>query len=464
MGGPADQRGAQDAEHRVAADRGPATAEHPEVEGLLRSALVRHAAAVQPNRGGGSGDIDELTVRISRRNRSRHRRLVAGVVAALVLGALGGFLGGSAAAERGPAPSGGVPASALRGLNGAVPGAGHLHPGAGGVYGGTGSAGASGAVVAPCPSEVTAPSGATGNLSHMPLRSSGSPPPTVRLFVRTAPSGVTVRAYERSGAEPFLCSSGASSGGGVSSGGVSGSSGVAGSSGVTGSSSNAGSSTGRSGVTSPAVCTVAMGCGACRPGGAQSGGAPTGSPPPIYPTPAPVPGGASGYPYSGMVTVEMSNAAAVGEGVMSVYSWSSAGSAPRVLSVASGVFGATEGMPVAWAAVEVSGAVSSVRVRFADGAVDQMQPVDHVAVLVGRWSGAGSGANGLSPVNGTVQLLDTAGKVVGARSLAFTPQSGTPSGVSTGPVVVCPLQTVRPPLTSHPALPTGSIPGVRAGS
>lgn len=155
-----------------------------------------------------------------------------------------------------------------------------------------------------------------------------------------------------------------------------------------------------------------------------------------------------------MVTVEMSSAAAVGEGFMALHATSSAGTAPHISSIASGVFGATEGMPVAWVAVEVSGAAASVRVRFADGAVDQMQPVDHVAVLVGRWTGSGSSTSGFSEVTGIVQLLDPSGKVVTAQSLSSLAEPGTPSGTSTGPVVACPMLATRPPLVTHPALRT----------
>ncbi len=77
----------------------------------------------------------------------------------------------------------------------------------------------------------------------------------------------------------------------------------------------------------------------------------------------------------------LSNDAAVDPGFVPVTTADPTGS-PDVLHAS--YFGVMEGDPAAWVAVKADAAVARVRVRFADGATDEMVPVEGYAVLAHR--------------------------------------------------------------------------------
>ncbi|HUQ62559.1 MAG TPA: hypothetical protein VM121_02250 [Acidimicrobiales bacterium] len=79
-----------------------------------------------------------------------------------------------------------------------------------------------------------------------------------------------------------------------------------------------------------------------------------------------------------MLRAELSNDAAVEPGYMSVNKLTADQS---MALTQSGYFGVSEGSPAAWTGVHTSDAVSKVRVTFADGAVDEMAPVEGYSVL-----------------------------------------------------------------------------------
>jgi len=109
----------------------------------------------------------------------------------------------------------------------------------------------------------------------------------------------------------------------------------------------------------------------------------------------------------------------------------SAATEPQQLS--SGVFGVVEGDPVWWVAVQVGSDVSSVRMTFADGSVDQMAPVGGVAVVAHHVSAATVSAGaGPYEVRGTLELLAADGSTVASVTLPETPPAPTPVPVPAG--------------------------------
>jgi hypothetical protein len=82
---------------------------------------------------------------------------------------------------------------------------------------------------------------------------------------------------------------------------------------------------------------------------------------------------------------------------------------------AHGFFGVGEGFPVAWAVTQVGPEVARVRVSFAAGGADEMEPKDGVAVLASAVAAAGPGV--VPPAGGTVQALDAGGGVIATGEL-----------------------------------------------
>ena len=130
-------------------------------------------------------------------------------------------------------------------------------------------------------------------------------------------------------------------------------------------------------------------------------------------------------------------------------------------ALTTGAFGVSEGDPVWWVGVEVASDVSSVRMTFPDGAVDQMAPVDGTAVLAHRVTTAvATAGTGPYDVRGSLQLLGADGSVLETVTLpqasstpvpvplpasGATPPDGGTTTVSPGVIVVCPLSTALTP-------------------
>ncbi|MGQ0802981.1 MAG: hypothetical protein ACT4PI_03850 [Actinomycetota bacterium] len=87
------------------------------------------------------------------------------------------------------------------------------------------------------------------------------------------------------------------------------------------------------------------------------------------------------------------------------------------LLVTSGRFGVGEGVPVAWAAVQVGPEVDTVRARFAGGGADEMPPKEGVAVL----ASPARLEDGTVEFGGTVEALDRSGNVTGTTELTGLP-------------------------------------------
>jgi hypothetical protein len=147
------------------------------------------------------------------------------------------------------------------------------------------------------------------------------------------------------------------------------------------------------------------------------------------------------------VTVGLSNDEAVGFG------WGEYYDQPLVpIITSSGFFGVEEGAPAAWAVVQVDSAAARVRVTFADGSTDEMEPVDGIAVLARRQNAPSSTPS--SPVidpygfaSGTVEVFDAAGDVIATADL----------GSTSGSSAVLDLPECAPPPPQLPE-PTGPPP------
>jgi hypothetical protein len=88
---------------------------------------------------------------------------------------------------------------------------------------------------------------------------------------------------------------------------------------------------------------------------------------------------------------------------------------PMPVVAAHGFFGVGEGFPVAWAVTQVGPEVATVRVSFAAGGADEMEPTDGVAVLASAVPAAGPWV--VPAVGGTVEALDAGGGVVATGAL-----------------------------------------------
>jgi hypothetical protein len=130
------------------------------------------------------------------------------------------------------------------------------------------------------------------------------------------------------------------------------------------------------------------------------------------------------YPTSS-VFAELSNELAVGQGWGGYYDQPLA---PVVAS--SGFIGVSEGSPAAWAVVQVGRDVARVRATFAEGAVDEMEPVAGVAVLahhvtVPEQADATPSEAGYPflAAGGTVEALDASGNVLATKELGAASSS-----------------------------------------
>lgn len=177
---------------------------------------------------------------------------------------------------------------------------------------------------------------------------------------------------------------------------------------------------------------------------------PDGAPCPILPSTA-LP--ADCFP-SAMLRAELSNQAAVEPGFVSIPKL-----APdqAVGVVQAGFFGVQEGSPAAWATVHTTDAVATVRVRFADGTVDEMTPVQGYAVLAHQTpappppdpsAGPEAFKKSMLP-EGTVEGLDASGAVVATAALTDQVAPSAPCTMPEPVPAPAPPQAV-PPVTAAP--------------
>jgi len=127
----------------------------------------------------------------------------------------------------------------------------------------------------------------------------------------------------------------------------------------------------------------------------------------------------------------------------------------------SSYFGAMEGDPAAWVAVKADAGVARVRVRYADGATDEMVPVDGYAVLAHRMA-APAPPTQVGPASspeeakaqmhaylpqGSAEALDASGAVLSTTDLAsFTgPSSEKCAMEGAPPMPLLPPEGVAPP-------------------
>jgi hypothetical protein len=143
------------------------------------------------------------------------------------------------------------------------------------------------------------------------------------------------------------------------------------------------------------------------------------------------------------LSLEMSDASAVGNGMLDVAPEPSATTAnadTTSTDAMAGAFGVAEGAPVWWVAVSVGPRIATVQMTFAGGSTDQMAPVSGTAVLARQIdpTNASSGA-GPYAVRGTLRLLDASGAVVRTVTLPDTAPG--------------------PPMTPLPVSPPMAVPG-----
>lgn len=158
-------------------------------------------------------------------------------------------------------------------------------------------------------------------------------------------------------------------------------------------------------------------------------------------------------------SIEMSTSASVGQGDLdtlppasvcpttSTTTTSSPPAPSEPAAMDSGAFGTLEGAPVWWVGVLVGSEVSAVEVKFSDGYVDQMAPIDGVAVLANQVTPTAAGSDPYQ-VTGTLTLLDSTGTVVATVALP----NPTP----------IPQPVVTPP--TPPAQGAGAVGGSAGGS
>ena len=173
-----------------------------------------------------------------------------------------------------------------------------------------------------------------------------------------------------------------------------------------------------------------------------------------------------------MVTGEISTDAAVGFADGAFYDATSA----AVMVTGGGTFGAGgEGAPARWTIVQTSDKVAKVRVSYAGGGRDEMEPVDGVVVLAALTDVAQAG--------GTVEGLDRSGAVIGtaktndpsiaglsagpltleAGTLTIVPTQGAPVPLETG-VTISPDAATSKCVPPPPALPAAGEQPVDAGA
>jgi len=275
-----------------------------------------------------------------------------------------------------------------------------------------------------------------------------------RLFIRHTADGVTIRVYQDAQAAPFTCI-----GSNTSTGGSTGSTTTNPATSSSPPASGSASSTTSSGPaimpvapTTPEVTVelsdadaVGQGaistplCVASPEQGTAAPGATGGSGTGRSGTGVPVPGG----PNEPVVTPATTSPTTPA----STSTTTTAPSPPsETRQLETGTFGVIEGDPVWWVAVEVASDVTSVQMTFPDGSTDQMAPVGGVAVLAHRVSTAVAGAgSGPYVVRGTLQLVRSGG-VISTVTLPETPSPGPIPGpldpgtppAGPGVIVTCP--------------------------
>jgi len=387
-----------------------------DLEVRLRGAMTRRAGYAPV----AAADWGDLAGRLASATRRRQRMFVAGAALSLVIGAAGGYFGEAAAStgttaarSASPSPSG-TPATT-------VPG-GRLAPSAAGAKGAPSVAGGP-AAAALCP-------GATGADTGV-----GS---ATQVFVRTTADGVTVRVYRLATPSFSSCLPTPLPSGVAGSSTSSAAPGAAGgappastpntsdvptiAAAPTFSIELSDSSAVGQGVVSSPQCVATPAAGATGAGGGSTSGSSSGSP---------------GVGSTGSGTVAPEPVTPPGTVLPPVITTTvpptgvSAATEPQQLS--SGVFGVVEGDPVWWVAVQVGSDVSSVRMTFADGSVDQMAPVGGVAVVAHHVSAATVSAGaGPYEVRGTLELLAADGSTVASVTLPETPPAPTPVPVPAG--------------------------------
>jgi len=127
----------------------------------------------------------------------------------------------------------------------------------------------------------------------------------------------------------------------------------------------------------------------------------------------------------------------------------------------SSYFGVVEGDPAAWVAVKADAGIARVRVRYADGATDEMVPVDGYAVLAHRMA-APAAPTDMGPASspeeakaqmqahlpqGSAEALDASGAVVSTADLASVTGPFSPQCMIAGepPMPPVPAGEVLPP-------------------
>ncbi|HUY22021.1 MAG TPA: hypothetical protein VMV22_06745 [Acidimicrobiales bacterium] len=406
----------------------------PDIEARLRQALAQRAGGT-PVTAANWGD---LAGRLAAATRRRQRLLAGAAALALVVGAAGGYFGEAAASTGTTASRAGAgPVSSTTVVGGkaspsvAAPGTATICPGGAGTGGEVGSA--------------------------------------TKVFSRTTADGVTVRVYRLApSGSPCVPSPSAPVAGGSTdpspattlAPNLPVSPGSPGSTGTTTTEVSPYVSVGPSfsielsddsavgqGVVSSPVCVGSPAAGAGTGIGAASGsaGGTSTGPAETAPEPVTVPGSIL-PPVTTIVPPVTTTTAPTGGG--------NAAQEPQQLSA--GAFGVVEGDPVWWVAVEVGSDVASVRMTFADGSVDQMAPVDGIAVVAHRVSAA-TASTGTGPydVRGTLDLLGADGGTVATAGL---PQTPPPTPTPTPTPVPVPLHSVAPG-TAVPGGTGSTIPG-----
>jgi hypothetical protein len=170
---------------------------------------------------------------------------------------------------------------------------------------------------------------------------------------------------------------------------------------------------------------------------------------------------------TGELSLEMSDATAVGDGVLddtSSLPTTTTNAVTEPSAVTANAFGVAEGAPVWWVAVSVGPDVANVQMMFSDGSTDQMSPVDGVAALAHQIDPSlASSGDGPYAVRGTLRLLDSSGAVVGTVTfpqpiLPPDPPAGTPPPTTVAPTTVAPTPTPLPDPVSPPQTVPGSTP------
>jgi hypothetical protein len=338
-----------------------------------------------------------------------------------------------------------------------------------GVLGGVELAGGTAVTPTASPAPATAPSTTTTpGRAGADLAPAGAgadlptptPAPYTPLFSRTTTSGVTIRAYTAAQGGtgtgtcgtaatcppsgevpgPVTCPTGAMCAQPLT-GGTSG--------GATGSGSSAGSAAASTTTTTPPTTTPVPPVIKVPPVATVP---PVTSQPPVTTEP---PSSIPPTDACASLVLEFSNAGAVGTAELVDPGARPASDTVQVLGA--GSFGAQEGAPVAWVAVEVGGDVSSVQLTSAGTVVDTMTPASGIAVLAVAGTTTVTGA--------TVEGLGSTGTVVATAPADQAPSTAASAGCTASPspstttttVPASPTPNTTPTTTPVPVDPPVSV-------